>query len=126
MPPPIRGAGDPHEGAGQPSFSLREGGAKIDKSRPAAQEAAGSGVPSTRSTRSRRRALKCGVIPSAIRLASRVTLGSLLLLAQLLSHLLADFFESQFVPSGRLLAEVRQDFAGVGGDVRFFRTTADL
>jgi hypothetical protein len=34
--------------------------------------------------------------------------------------------ESVCVPSGRLLAEVRQDFAGVGGDVRFFRTTADL
>jgi outer membrane protein insertion porin family len=29
-------------------------------------------------------------------------------------------------PTSGLLAEVRQDFAGVGGDVRFFRTTADL
>jgi outer membrane protein insertion porin family len=29
-------------------------------------------------------------------------------------------------PTAGLLAEFRQDFAGVGGDVRFFRTTADL
>ena len=29
-------------------------------------------------------------------------------------------------PTSGLLAEVRQDFAGVGGDVRFFRTTGDL
>src|SRR5215467_1360170 len=29
-------------------------------------------------------------------------------------------------PTSGLLAEIRQDFAGVGGDVRFFRTTGDL
>jgi outer membrane protein insertion porin family len=29
-------------------------------------------------------------------------------------------------PTSGLLAEFRQDFAGLGGDVRFFRTTADL
>src|SRR6478735_3507328 len=29
-------------------------------------------------------------------------------------------------PTSGLLAELRQDFAGVGGDVRFFRTTGDL
>jgi outer membrane protein insertion porin family len=29
-------------------------------------------------------------------------------------------------PTSGLLAEIRQDFAGVGGDVKFFRTTADL
>ena len=29
-------------------------------------------------------------------------------------------------PTSGLLAEVRQDFAGVGGDVKFIRTTADV
>src|SRR5262249_61441798 len=29
-------------------------------------------------------------------------------------------------PTAGLLAEFRQDFAGLGGDVRFVRTTADL
>src|SRR5262249_56194447 len=29
-------------------------------------------------------------------------------------------------PTSGLLAEFRQDFAGLGGDVRFVRTTADL